>query len=50
MRRYFEKNGKMKRFPTLNHYSLSTVMQLKNRILQSEADRISDFLLPMLVA
>lgn len=31
-KRYFNKNGTMKHFPQLNHYSLSTVLQLKNKI------------------
>jgi hypothetical protein len=32
VRDVFNKNGTMKRFPHLNHYSLSTVLQLKNKI------------------
>ena len=33
MRKYFMKNGKMKKFPVLNQYGLHTVLQLKNKIL-----------------
>ena len=32
MRKYFLKNGRMKKFPELNHYGLDTVLQLKNKI------------------
>lgn len=32
MKKYFDKKGRMKKFPKLNHYSLDTVLQLKNKI------------------
>jgi hypothetical protein len=40
----------MKRFPNLNHYSLATVLKLKNKIKPKEAIQFSEFLMPMLAA
>lgn len=48
MKKYFFKNGKMKRFPSLNHYDLSTVLQLKNKIADRYARDFAGFLLPTL--
>jgi serine/threonine-protein kinase SRPK3 len=30
--RYFEKDGSMRKFPTLTHYPFATVLQIKNKI------------------
>jgi hypothetical protein len=47
--KYFARDGLMKRFPHLSHYSLATVLKLKNRIKPAEATKFAEFLLPMLV-
>ena len=50
MKKYFLKNGRMKKFPILNHYELKTVLQLKNKIKEKEAEGFADFLMETLVA
>ena len=49
MRKYFDKRGNMKKFPQLNHYSLETVLQLKNSINPEIARNFAEFLLPTLI-
>lgn len=44
MKKYFLKTGKMKKFPHLEHYPLSTVLQLKNKIKSEEAEHFATFL------
>lgn len=41
MRKYFTKEGKMKRLAVMNQYSLSIVLQIKNKIKEKEANRFS---------
>lgn len=49
MKKYFHKNGRMKRFPVLNHYGLETVLQLKNKIKKSYAKNFAEFIVQTLI-
>lgn len=49
MKKYFYKNGKMKKFSTLNQYGLDIVLQLKNKIQPEQAKKFASFIVETLI-
>ena len=47
-RKYFDKNGKLKRIKDIRHLSLKNILVQKHHIKENEAQALVDFLMPML--
>ena len=47
-KRYFDKNGKLKRIKDVRHFSLKNILVQKYHIKENEAQALVDFLMPML--
>lgn len=47
---YFNKDGTMRRMPSLCHYPLDIVLQMKNKISKEEANAFAEFLEMSLIA
>ena len=47
-KKYFDKNGKLKRIKDIRHLSLKNILVQKHHIKENEAQALVDFLMPML--